>query len=775
MIAGICIFLALIVWLVFGQTLNFDFVNFDDGQYVSDNAAVTKGVTKQGIESAFSAQATDNWVPFTTISHMVDCQFYGLRPGGHHFTNVLLHMAAVIFLFLALRRMTGAVWRSAFVAAVFAIHPLRAESVAWVSERKDVLCSFFFTLTLWAYAGYAHNQKSAVRYFVALIFGAFALMSKPVAVTLPFVLLALDYWPLGRFPSQAGRNGTATTLRIIAEKVPFLVLSVASCLPTLLTERQGITMTTVVPVPLRIENTIISYVIYIWQFIYPAQLSAFYRYHIEGFPFREVAFAFVLLATISWVVFRWRERCPYLLTGWLWYLMMLVPVIGLVQVGSQAHADRHTYLSEIGLGLLVTWLVSDWAAHWQHRVLKLGSLAGVVLLILIGCGYAQTSYWRNSQTLWSHAVDCDKDNARAYYNLGSYANEKGEWDDAITNFELAIKADPDLVTAHNDLGIVMVAKGDVDDAIPQYQEAIKLDPDFAVAHYNLGSALLQMRDTDGAIQEFRKALAIDPTHAEMRSNPNLALPEVVAQRMNVNYAMFHDALGMSLEWEGHMDEAIAQYQEALKLNPNDIKARNNLANALQKKEHGTAGVSPGQPDDAKTHNNLGTALRKEGRLDEAIAEYQEALKIDPDYAPAHYNLGNALLQEGKVNNAIVEYEAALKLKPDSAMVQKNVARAIWTLATSPDDAARNGTNAVQFAQAANQLASGGNALILRVLAAAYAEMGNFPAAIETGNKALTLATDQQNSSLRMALQQEVSLYQHGKATRADPANMDGWQ
>jgi tetratricopeptide (TPR) repeat protein len=691
--AAICIFLAVLVWMVFGQTRSFDFVNFDDGKYVTGNPSVMAGVTAKDLASAFGAGAVDNWMPLTMISYMADCQLYGLKAEGYHLTNVLLHMGAVIFLFLALVKMTHGtssgtreanllpdenIWRCAFVAAVFAVHPLRAESVAWVAERKDVLCGFFFALTLWAYAGYANARISPGRlphrmswYLITLVFCAFALMSKPMAVTLPFVLLFLDYWPLGRFPStlnEVARNSRSdnshsplpsptrrTVLQLITEKVPFLLLSAATCFATTFFQKHIIANAEIIPTTIRIENAIVSYVVYIWELFYPVQLAVFYHYPIQGLPFRETVLAFLFLATITVMVVIWRRRLPYLLVGWFWYGIMLVPVIGFVQVGSQAHADRYTYLPGIGLCLLLTWLGADLCRQVRHRLLILGSVSAIIIASLILGAHAQVSYWRNSEVLWEHALDCDRYDVWANYSLGSYFNSEKRWDDAMT----------------------------------QFKQAIKYDPKFAAAYYNLG--------------------------------------------------LLYSA-------EGDFDDAATQFQETLK----------------------------NGEDDAKTHNNLGTALRRQGRLDDAIIQYQAALKLDPGHAPAHYNLGNVLLQDGRVNDAILEYEAALKLKPDNVMVQNNVARTIWTLATSPDAVTRNGANAVAFAQTANQLAGGSNPLILRALAAAYAESGNFSKAVETGKQARNLAMEEQKPALQDALGQEISLYQAGSPMRADPTDMTGW-
>ncbi len=359
-----------------GRRFTTSFVDYDDNRYVYENALVARGLTLNGIAQAFTYGSYDNWDPLTAISHMLDCQFYGLNPGGHHLTNILLHTATVILLFLVLRRMTGFLWRSAFVAAVFAIHPLRVESVAWVAERKDVLSGLFFMLTLWAYVRYVEEfkvQSSKFKVFFGLSLLAFVLglMSKPMLVTLPFVLLLLDYWPLNRFnrPALAAdgagpvdRPGHfSVPLRLIIEKIPLLALSIPLCVATVLVEKTGIGSVETFPLHLRIGNALISYVTYLCQMFYPVGLAALYPYPAHGLPVWEIITAILVLASISAGVFFWRRKHPYFVVGWLWYLGMLVPVIGLIQVGLQAQADRHTYLPQIGLYLVLTWAAADCA------------------------------------------------------------------------------------------------------------------------------------------------------------------------------------------------------------------------------------------------------------------------------------------------------------------------------------------------------------------------------------------------------------------------------
>jgi protein O-mannosyl-transferase len=632
LIIGICIFLALIIWAVFGQTRHFSFVNYDDDRYVYNNSDVTNGLTLSGTASAFNVDASDNWVPLTTLSHLLDCQIYGTNAGGHHLSNVLLHAATAILLFLVLLKMTAAIWRSAFVAAVFAIHPLRAESVAWISERKDVLCGVFFMLTLLAYLGYVRKPRSLLRYLLTLFLYALALMSKPVVVTLPFILLLLDYWPLNRRPVSA---------RLIVEKIPFLLLSLASCIPTILAERPGIAPTEIYPVSLRIENSLVSCVAYIWQLFYPVRLAALYPYPYRGLPLVEAAGALAILIIASLAVFHWRRKYPFLLTGWLWYLIMLVPVIGLVQVGEQARADRHTYLSQIGLYMLLTWLVADFCGRFRHRLSLLAGLSSLILAALIYCAHTETAYWKDSVTLWTHTLSCTSANPTALLNLG----------------------------------VAFEKEGRLDDAIAQYQQILKIAPDFTRANHTLGKLLLR---------------------------------------------------------QGRLDEAIVQYQKALKLDQ---------------------GL-----DASRDCDELGRIYFRKGQTDNAIIQYRKALELDPGNVDACNFLGGALQSEGRLEEAIAPCEAALKIQPDNVRFQSNLAAILWRLTQSPTV---KGEKALALAKNASQMAGGKSPLILRALAAAYARCGQFPAAIETGKRALALAAGGQSPAFINTLEQEIALYQAG--------------
>ena len=713
-VPGIGLLLAAMVWVVFGQTLGFGFVDFDDNSYIYDNPIVQKGLTFPGIAWAFTHVWASNWHPLTWISHMLDCQFYGLNAAGHHLTNVLLHTATAILLFLVLRRMTGCLWRSAFVAAVFAIHPLRVESVAWLAERKDVLSGLFFMLTLGAYIHYAHRPWSPARYGLVVLLFALGLMCKPMLVTLPLVLLLLDYWPLNRLQTNAGTEPVFRLAhrqiprRLIFEKLPLLVLAVASCAITIFAQTRVIQSSGNLSLPTRIGDALISYVAYIGQMLWPAGLAVFYPLPAGGVRIAAVMLSLVLLAGISTGVILLRHRHPYLLTGWLWYLIMLLPVIGILQVGVQARADRYTYLPEIGLYVLLTWAAADFCARGRYRRVVLAGGTAIILVALIFGARAQTAYWRNSETLWTHTLACTSDNFIAHYGLGYALFQKGKVEDAIAQYQKALEINPDYAEACNNLGNALLRQGKVDEAIGLLQKALQLKPDYAEACVNLGNALLQLGKADEAIAQLQRALQLNPDSANA-----------------------HDILGNALFQKGNVTEAITQYQVALQINPHSAEAG----------------------------YNFGNALLQLGKVDEAIVQYQQALQLNPDFADAHNNLGTALLHQGNAAEAIAQYQRALQLKPDKVEVLNNLA---WLLATGPHTSLRDGPQAVALAQRANQLTGDGNPVVLDTLAAAYAEAGRFPEAVTTAQRALRLAEARSNSALAASLQSQLKLFHAGQ-------------
>jgi protein O-mannosyl-transferase len=517
-VLGICIFLAAITWLVFGQTLHHEFVNYDDGEYVVKNAQVARGLTFEGIVWAFTHVHSANWHPLTWISHMLDCQFYGLNPGGHHLTSVLLHTATAILLFLVLRQATQALWRSAFVAAVFAIHPLRVESVAWVAERKDVLSGLFFLLTIGAYVRYARAPKSPLRYGIVVLLFALGLMCKPMLVTLPFVLLLLDYWPLNRLATLRGQTGNQPGLRpLILEKLPLFGLSLASCIVTLFAQRGSMAPVARISLSSRLANAVIAYVDYLRQMFWPADLAVLYPWEAVRLGVWNAVLSAVVLAGISAVVFLLRRR-RYLVTGWIWYLVMLGPVIGILQVGNQARADRYTYLPQIGLYLLLTWALVELCSGWRHHRLFLTSLSSFILVALILSARAQVSSWRDSETLWSHALEHTTDNIIAEGNLGQACYTKGKTREAMFYFQNSLRISPNQAPIHSSLGVFYLEMGQVNESLTHLQKALEIEPKFADAHYNLGNTYLQMGEAKEAVSHYQKALETAPDDTEALNN-----------------------------------------------------------------------------------------------------------------------------------------------------------------------------------------------------------------------------------------------------------------
>jgi tetratricopeptide (TPR) repeat protein len=631
-VLGVCVFLSAITWMVFGRTLGHEFVNFDDNLYVYENPVVQKGLTWEGFRWALTYGQIGHWHPLTWLSHMLDCQLYGLNAGGHHLTNVLLHTASVILLFLVLRRMTGKLWRSALVAAVFAIHPLRAESVAWVAERKDVLSALFFMLTLGAYARYAQGRSRVegressagsgslaldarrwtLDYCLVVLFFALGLLSKNMLVTLPFVLLLLDYWPLGRFSGFTPR----ILLRLVVEKLPMFMLTVGSCVVTALVPEK---MTSGrLGFGLRLENAVVSYVTYLWEMIHPSGLACLYPNPVNHLPLWQVAGAVGLLLALTGAAWVFRRTQPWLVVGWLWYVGMLIPVIGVMQISYYAHADRYTYLPEIGMYLLLTWGVAELCAGWRHRRLVLGGLSTVILAALIFCARTQVSYWRNSETLWIHTLACTSGNYTAQNNLGDILFQKGEVDEAIVQYQTALKIKPDYPNAHYNLGNALLTERRVDEAIGQYQTALKIKPNYAEAHDNLGNVLFQRGRVDEAISHYQTALKIKPNNAKARNN-----------------------LGNALLLKGRAGDAIAQYQKALEIKPAYPEVLNNLARVLAtfpqvSLRNGGKAVELAQRanqlvggQNPVVLHTLAAAYAEAGRFGDAIRTAQKAVELAP--------------------------------------------------------------------------------------------------------------------------------------------------
>jgi tetratricopeptide (TPR) repeat protein len=675
---ALALFLATVA--LYAPVGRFDFTNFDDPEYVTRNIHVRGGVTPQGLKWALTSGEAANWFPVTRLSHMLDGQLFGLRSGLHHLTSVCWHALAAVLLFAFLARATHARWPSAWVAFLFALHPLHVESVAWVAERKDVLCASFWFLALWAYVRYAERPGRG-RYLLVLLLFCLGLMAKPMIVTLPFLLLLLDAWPLRRISRAA-----------VLEKIPFFALAGGSAIATYLVQHASGAVKEVarLPVGLRIENAVVSCAIYCLKMVWPAGLAVFYPYP-SSFAWWIVAAAGLAVAIITVLALRSFRSAPYLATGWIWYLVTLAPVIGLVQVGAQARADRYMYVPMVGLAIMLAWGAADLARRWAAAARPIAAAAIATCLAAAALSAGQIGHWRNSETLFQHALDVTTENYLAEHNLGSHLLDTGRLSEATTHLEAALRIRPDSAEARSDLASALArTPGRLPEAIAEYQAAIRLLPNSAILHNNLGAALAQFPERlPEAIREYRAALRIDPDYAEAHNNLASALaqtpdglPEATAEyqaalRVNPDYAEAHHNLGLTLAGiPGRLADAIAEYQAALSIRPDYAEAHYNLGIAFSK----TGGRLPEaaaqfetalrlKPDYAEAHNNLGVTLSQmPGRLSEAIAHFQAALRIQPDYADAHYNLGVALSQiPGRLPEAIAELEAALRLKPDAEL------------------------------------------------------------------------------------------------------------
>jgi Flp pilus assembly protein TadD len=561
--ACICLILITAVLLVYWQVGDHEFINYDDNVYITDNAQVQKGLTRKGIIWAFTTNHTGNWHPLTWISHMLDCEFYGLNPKGHHLTNVLFHMANAILLFVVLRWMTGAIWRSGLVAALFALHPLHVESVAWAAERKDVLSIFFWMLTMMAYVYYV-KRPGTRRYLLVLVNFSLGLMAKPMLVTLPFVLLLLDYWPLNRFQPRATTGSVvdqplgfrsfgddkSPILKAVMEKVPLFVISLLSSLVTVIAQLSTLE---IVPFKLRIANGLVSFVAYMGKMIWPLDLAVFYPHPGSELQIWKPVAAGLFLLIVSTVALRVAHRCQYVLVGWLWYLGTLVPVIGLVQVGEQAMADRYTYVPLIGLFIAVVWGFADLGKGWRSRRWLISVTAAVMLLALMAGSWLQVGYWKDSIKLFQHTLDVTSNNYVAHYTLGNALALQGNLTGSVTHYNKALRINPNFAEAHNNLGNALALQGNLTRAISHYNKALHINPDHAEAHRNLGVALDRQGRHQEALQHYAEALRINPHDAQSHNN-----------------------LGVALAEQGRLKEAVVHFTEALKIDPSFKEAQRNL-------------------------------------------------------------------------------------------------------------------------------------------------------------------------------------------------------
>lgn len=518
MISVLCLTLIAITVTVYLQAGNHQFLNFDDDIYVTENPHVARGITAPNIIWAFSSVEAGNWHPITWLSHMADVRFFGMNPRGHHLINVALHTLSALILFFLLLRLTAARWQSWFVAAMFALHPLHVESVAWVAERKDLLCGFFWFLTLLLYAGYAAKQKP-VLYLLTLSSFVLGLMSKPMLVTLPVVMLLLDLCPLGRYRHEV-REGVRQRLGrltfLVKEKIPFFACSLLSGLITIYAQREGgaIHGLKEIPLWLRIENALNAYAAYLGKTLWPHDLAVFYPFP-PSIPIWQVIGSLVILLLISAAAVQTAHRHPYFAVGWFWYIITLVPVIGLIQVGGQSMADRYSYIPVTGLFIMVAWGVPDLTKGIRHRQSILALSACAALFASAALTWQQLGYWRDNISLYRHTLRVTTSNPGINYNLGLALHAQGEPDAAIRQFQEALKINPDDTRARNAMGVVLHAKWELDAAIKEFRQVLLINPRHIKAHYNLGLIFQIKGNPDEAIKEYQEVLRLDPDYAHV--------------------------------------------------------------------------------------------------------------------------------------------------------------------------------------------------------------------------------------------------------------------
>lgn len=689
----------------------YDFVNVDDQDYVTDNPHVLGGLSPANIGWAFTSFHAYNWHPLTWLSLQCDAQFFGATATSFHRTNLAMHIVNVLLLFWALTRLTGALGRSAAVAALFAVHPLHVESVAWIAERKDVLSTTFWMLTLLAYAAYT-ARPGLLRYLAVVLAFALGLMAKPMLVTLPFVLLLLDYWPLGRWSRAlhlAGGAGYHAAARLILEKVPLLLLSAASSVMTMFAQKRIVKSADQFTVPARLSNAVLAYFVYIRKMVWPANLTIFYPHAHGAVPLWLVVGVGGLLLGISVLVIVLARRHGYLPVGWFWYVGTLIPVIGLVQVGNQAYADRYTYVPLIGLFIAVAWGVAELAERWRWPAAVPG---GVAVIVVVACAVLttrQVAYWHDSVALWRRATRLMWPvHPIPHFQLGLAYETAGNLDKARDQYEKALALHPDYPGVHNHIGKILQEQGDLPGAWTEFQKELQLNPDSFQAQTGLGEILEQANDLDGARRRYAEALRLQDDEVT------------------------HTNLGRVLRRQGKLAEAHAEFTAALAL----------------------------APASAEAHNNLGLVLEDEGKMSAALPYYREAVRLDSLKPQYHCNLALALAASGDAEAARAEYRLALLQDPTWP---ERFAESAWAFATDPRVEVRNGRIALHLAKQACQAVAAPPASSLDALAAAQAESGDFRSAVSTAEQAKRAAQSEGERRLAADIDGRMQQYRQHRS------------
>jgi tetratricopeptide (TPR) repeat protein len=763
------VLLVLPILLVYWPVRRFEFIHLDDPDYLTLNHYVRKGLSWPGVLWAFDPRHGANWHPLTWLSHMMDVQMFGMQAGGHHLTSLIIHVANTLLLFAGLERMTGATWRSAFVAAFFALHPLHVESVAWVAERKDVLSTFFGMICVYTYARYARSNfaggaagieprvpeerfetrssksddwvPSAAWYGLTLLMFAFALMSKPMLVTLPCLMLLLDYWPLRRFKAKTNDSALRTFLRLAWEKLPFFALALLSSILTFLLQTQAGAVASIerLRVSSRVANATMAYVSYLEKTFWPDPLAIFYPY--RQWALWSVVLAALLLTALSVAALLSARRRPYFAVGWFWFLGALVPVIGLIQVGAQARADRYTYLPLIGLFIIIVWGVPELLNGMPHSKGVLIVVGSAALAVCFTVTASQVSHWRNTETLCRHALRVTQSNSVAHAVLGSAFLEADRIKEARAEFAAALEISPGYAAAGFGLAKVLMKEGREEEAAALLGETLELYPRDAVAHYLLGGVLAKENKGEEATKHFEAALRLNPRFVEAHNQ----LADLLISRGQAEGGLFHGLAALRLDpdspdghfnvggaflLQGKLWEALPHYQSALRA----------------------------RPDFAEAHLNLGKALLNLGKLGEAESHLREAIRLQPGNIETHRFMALVYAGQKRSSHQAREYAEMLRLAPDWPEVLNNLA---WLRATDPDAELRNGPEGVSLAERACDLTSHTNLWLLSTLGAAYAEAGRFSEAIGIQQKVCDLAAAQGQSGSVDSFRERLELYRSG--------------
>jgi len=657
------ILIAVLTLAIYWQVLDYGFINFDDPTYVIENNHIRDGLTIEGIKWAFTSFYASNWHPLTWLSHMLDIEFHGMNPGKHHLSNITIHTLNAVLLFILLERMTGMLWRSAMVAALFALHPLHVESVAWISERKDVLSTFFGILTLSAYVWYT-RMPGLKRYSLMAVLFICSVMSKPMMVTLPFLMLVLDFWPLKRIDVMKRESGYKPVMRtlhnlllLLREKIILFAVALISGIVTVCAQHSGGAVQSVVLLNLgdRMMNAAVSYCTYIWKMVWPTGLAVYYPYP-SAFVFSHVVLCMALIVVVTIAIIAFMDKRPYLASGWFWYMVTLLPVIGIIQVGGQSMADRYTYVPSIGIFIMAVWGVSDALEKCRYRKVILAGFSALVIGASSLLTFVQAGYWRDSIILFSHALEVTHENDLAHFNLGHALEDSGNTQEAEIHYREAVLLKAHDAAYHTALGSILAETGRTDEAVAHLTKALQIEPALIEARVNLGNIMLLRGNTEGSIQEYSKALKADPMNAETLNN-----------------------LGVAYVRKGQLLDAIKCFQQAIHIRPDYMEAIENLEHARENLETMEDEVVKllqlidVQPRNHTLYIRLGNLFLQHGKLDKAQEEYKKALRIDMGNLVAMKGLAAAYSQKHEYEQALRILQNMMQIQPRNPDIQYNIA------------------------------------------------------------------------------------------------------